>query len=200
MLKFRDCVLVFFLLIFGSGLYAQTHWYTIHRGGKQIGEISASLVESEHTETYEILSDVTFKVLWKSYNRKTSHLVVYEHESLTSSSSGVYMNDDLEDSAALNLDYKTYHCFRFPDDRFILSDEGVQFTTAKLYFQEPVGVSQVYSERFLLYCTLEPEGKHRYKLSLPGGKTNYYTYEDNNLSEVYIDRTWFNLEFKKNNR
>jgi len=194
----RNYIVVFLLVLWSaSWVYGQEHTYTVHRGGKEIGIITASLTKSLHTQTYEILSDVTFKILWKSYHRKTSNLVVYEHETMKASYSGVYMNDDLEDSTRVNLQQNSYQGYKHPDDTFSFFDADLRFTTAKLYFQEPLGVKKVYSERFLQYCTLEALGDHKYKLNLPSGKTNYYTYVDSALAEVFIDRTWFDLKFRK---
>ena len=199
MLKTRKYVLLFLLVILISvgRLYSQKHTYTVHRAGKAIGEVTTSLSESDHTKTYKIISDVNFKVLWRRYNRRTSNLVVYENEAVKTSFLGVYMNNDLEDSSSINLDQNKYNCYRYPDDRFVLNNTEVLFTTAKLYFQEPVGIQSIYSERFLQYCPLEPKGNHKYQLNLPNGRVNYYTYGDDELIEILVDRTWFNLEIRQ---
>ncbi len=197
LLNLKYILVLWLIASLGSELYGQKHHYSVHRGGKEIGAITASLIEVQETQTYEIHSDVRFKVLWKNYHRKTSNLVTYLGDTMKTSSLGIYMNDDLQDSTTIKFELNNYRCYRYPDDRFILQDTHLQFTTAKLYFQEPVGVHRVYSERFLQYCSLEQQGDHHYKLSLPSGKTNYYTYKDSKLEKVLIDRTWFNLEFRK---
>jgi hypothetical protein len=124
-------------------------------------------------------------------------VVVYAGESIESSYSGVYMNNDLEDSTSLNQAHNYYHVFQYPHNRYILERTDLRFSTAKLYFQEPRGIEEVYSERFLQYCRLEAQEDHQYKLYLPDGKINYYTYKDSELVKVDIERTWFNLEFRK---
>lgn len=181
----------------GTEIYAQNHRYGVHRGGKEIGEVTASLTEYLHTQTYEILSNVSFQVLWKRYHRTTNNLVVYSGASMESSYSGVYMNNDLQDSTSLNQEHNNYHVFEYPRRRYILYSTDLRFSTAKLYFQEPEGVHEVYSERFLQYCKLEAQEDHTYKLYLPDNKVNYYTYEDDELVKVAIERTWFNLEIRK---
>lgn len=178
-------------------MHAQNHRYSVHRGGNEIGEITASLNEQAETKTYEILSSVSFKVLWKRYHRRTSNLVVFQRGSLSTSNSGVYMNDELQDSTSLSKEPDYYRLFKYPDDHDLLNDTELDFSTAKLYFQEPVGIQRVYSERFLQYCELEAQEGHRYKLSLPDNKTNYYTYKDQQLVKVFVDRAWFNLEFRR---
>jgi hypothetical protein len=107
------------------------------------------------------------------------------------------MNNDLEDSTTLHQENNNYQVFQFPQKNYMLHSTDLRFSTAKLYFQEPEGIQEVYSELFLQYCRLEPQEDHRYKLYLPDGKVNYYTYEDRQLVKVDIERTWFNLEFRK---
>ena len=164
---------------------------------KKLVKLPPHLQNPLHTQTYKILSKVSFRILWKHYHRRTNNLVIYQGESMKTSYSGVYMNDNLEDSTTLNQELTNYRVFKYPEDRYILYGADLRFTTAKLYFQEPVGIQKVYSERFLQYCPLEVQGDHKYKLYLPDNKVNYYTYKDKELVEVSIDRTWFNLEFRR---
>jgi hypothetical protein len=107
------------------------------------------------------------------------------------------MNNEMVDSSTIEQDINDYHAYKFPDDRFVVKNVDLRFTTAKLYFQEPLGVKKVYSERFLKYCPIEAQGDSRYKLHLPDKKINYYTYKDDQLIAVMVERTWFNLEFRK---
>ena len=189
------CLLLFFSI--PSHIWAQQGIYAVRVAGIEIGEITTSLTESEQIQTYEILSDVSFKILWKRYNRKTINLVTYENEAMKTSFSGVYINSDLEDSAVMNLDQKKYHCYRYPDENFVLHEAQLDFTSVMLYYQEPVGIEQVYSERFLEYCNLEAMDDQKYKLYLPNGTVNYYTYGEGMLQEIFVDRSWFNLRFQR---
>lgn len=170
--------------------------FSVSLGGKEIGEITASLTASGKTETYKVKSDVKFKALWKSYHRETNHFVVYENKQLKKSASSVYMNEELEDSTTTNRGQLKMNCYRYPDEQFVQNEHQIKFTTAKLYFQEPVNVDNIYSERFLAYCKVELVGKNKYKLHLTNGKKNYYTYTNGVLTEVFVDRTLFNLFFR----
>ncbi|MEO1054194.1 MAG: DUF6134 family protein [Bacteroidota bacterium] len=193
-------LIVWLLIIFVSiqKVDAQTNSYSISHGGKEIGEITASLLQHGTKRTYEVKSNVDFKVLWKNYNRKTSNFVVFDGLNLIHSISDVYMNDDLQDSTRIDVRQNKYECYRYPDEQFEMNDfKGLNFSTVQLYFQEPTGIGRIYSERFLDYCILEKIGNHKYKLRLPNGKVNLYTYREGRLSEVIVDRGWFTLRFKK---
>ena len=176
---------------------AQKVIYGVHMGGKEIGQITASLTKTDTTQTYQVFSDVKFKVLWKNYHRTTTHHVIYENEFLKTSLSNVSMNNELEDSARMNFNQDAYDCYRYPDKEYSADHGEINYTTARLYFDEPVGIKNIYSERFLAFCPLESLGDHKYKLYLTNGKENYYTYSDGILTEVFVDRTWFNLTFRQ---
>jgi hypothetical protein len=199
MTKIRIIIILCSLFfLFGSiHLYAQKSTYIISAAGKKIGKINTSLVKLGDTETYEVVSEVDFKVLWTSYNRKTENVAVFENGILITSSSGVYMDHVLEDSSSMYLDENKYTCFRSPDQKFVLENQQLTFTTVMLYYNEPVGVEKIYSERFLDYCPIEKLDEHKYKIYLPNGKQNYYTYVNGILTEVFVDRTWFNLRFHR---
>ncbi|HNP17232.1 MAG TPA: hypothetical protein PKL31_02255 [Fulvivirga sp.] len=184
-------------VLFLNIAWGQKSTYTITAAGKEIGHISTVLVKSGNTETYKVVSEVNFKVLWNHYNRKTDNLAIFENGILQKSHSGIYMDHELEDSASMVLNNNKYSCFRYPDKTTIFSDSLLQFTSVKLYYTEPIGYEKIYSERFLDYCRVEKLGNHKYKIFLPNGKQNIYTYVDGILTEVFVDRTWFNLRFQR---
>ncbi|MTI39160.1 DUF6134 family protein [Fulvivirga lutimaris] len=190
-------LLILFRVNFNQDAKAQQHSYTINLRGDKIGEISATKTEDAGMTSYLVVSDVTFKVLWKSYNRKTEHNLIIENDRIKKSYSGIYMNKNKEDSASMEYLNNNYKCFKFPNKHFNLVNADISYFSAKMYFEEPVHIKSVFSERFLEYCPLEALGDHKYKLSLPNGKDNIYTYVDGKLVEVYVDRTWFSLKFEK---
>lgn len=192
-------VLSFILLKINSAndASAQQHSYIINLRGDKIGEISATKTVENGKTSYLVISDVTFKVLWKSYNRKTEHNLLIENDRIKKSYSGIYMNKTKEDSASMEYLDNGYKCFKFPDKHFNMENADISYFSAKMYFEEPTNIKSVFSERFLEYCPIEPLGDHKYKLSLPNGKENIYTYADGKLVEVYVDRTWFSLKFEK---
>ncbi len=190
----------FFLLLLlycSSTSLAQESVFEIHLAGKSIGGINAKLDSNAGVQTYDIVSEVNFKVLWKKYNRKTKNFIRYKGNKILESYSGIYMNDVLEDTASMIMSKGQYNCFIQPDKNFIMKDIHIDYLAAMLYFQEPKKVTQVYSERFLKYCKLEAKGNGKYVIYLPNGKENIYTYKNGKLIEVFVDRTWFNLRFKR---
>ncbi|QSE96462.1 DUF6134 family protein [Fulvivirga lutea] len=187
------------LICFSISSSGQKYNYSIHLAGGKIGGINATLTEENGVQYYEIESDVTFKVLFKKYNRRTIHKVTFSDGSIDESYTAVYMNKNQEDSASLvHISNHQYLCFMTEkDERYKKNFGAISFPSAMLYYKEPKGVSKVFSERFLDYCPVEVLEEGKYMVYLPNGKENVYTYKNGELISVFIDRTWFNIEFRK---
>ncbi len=173
---------------------SQTLKYSIYRGSSEIGQIVASREKSQHVCRYDVTSFASFRVILK-YERKTSMKVSYRHNILETGESTTYMNGELEESSRTRRWRNAYIGVTLEGDTLHLP-HPITYSSAMLYFQEPVGIHQVYAESYLALCPIEPAGKSRYKLTLPGGKINYYTYKAGVLTEVLVERSWFNLHFR----
>ena len=54
--------------------------------------------------------------------------------------------------------------------------KSIQHNLCRLYFEEPTGVQEVWSDTFGKMLTIRPAGKNKYELQLPDGKSNFYSY------------------------
>lgn len=52
----------------------------------------------------------------------------------------------------------------------------IRYNLCRMYFEEPGGISEVWSDTYGTMLKIKPAGKGRYELTLPDGKRNYYTY------------------------
>ena len=184
-------------LIFPTGEppHSQTLTYGIYRGDDEIGVIVASVKSGNDQVEYYVDSDATFRVIWK-YNRTTDLDVVYSKDVLVSSTNQIFLNQKLKECAKVKMVDGSYRCTFDPDDSFVQEPE-ILFSTARLYFQEPVGIDEVYSEAYLEFAPLQDMGENIYELTLPGDRINHYVYENGQLMEIRVFRTWFNLTFKR---
>ena len=55
-------------------------------------------------------------------------------------------------------------------------NKGITNHLCKLYFEEPVGITQVWSDTFGQMLSIKSLGEHRYELKLPNGKSSFYSY------------------------
>jgi hypothetical protein len=61
---------------------------------------------------------------------------------------------------------------------------SINHTITSLYYEEPLGLKAVYSERYGQMCSLEKAGAERYRISLPNGKQSLYIYRGGICQEV----------------
>ena len=174
---------------------AQTLIYGIYRGDEEIGEIVATINATNETVQYMVNSDVNFRVFWK-YNRTTDLEVIYCDNILISSFNQIHLNDKLKEQSEVRMVDGLYHCFSYPSE-FSQQKTEIVFSAGRLFFDEPIGFTKVYSENYLEFVPLEDVGNHMYKLTLPGDRINQYRYQDGKLMEVMVNRTWFSLVFKR---
>lgn len=64
---------------------------------------------------------------------------------------------------------------------------GITKTIVNLYYEEPVNVNAVYSEKYGQICKVESLGNSRYGVIMPSGKQTVYTYVDGKCVEVIVE-------------
>lgn len=184
---------IIYWLIIGYDSIAQTADFAIFIGNREIGSIQAKRDVLENRSVYHVTSDASFRVVWK-YHRTTDMTAIFVDDTLVLSESKVVMNDDVKEDSKYWRDGIHYRCLR--QDNEASTEQPVRFSSARLYFEEPVGVDSVYSETFLENSYLKRISETQYKLYLPGNRENIYTYENGELVEIRADRT-FDLLFRR---
>lgn len=183
-----------FLALFSFRGHSQTLKYSIYKGSSEIGEIVVSRTQNNHVCDYHVTSLASFRVILK-YERKTSMKTSYYDNVLESAHSKTHLNGKLEESNVTRRTVEAYLGQTLDGDTLKLS-YPITFSSAMLYFKEPVGVKEIYAESYLAMCPIEPVGNHTYKLTLPGDKINFYTYKNRVLTEVLVQRSWFDINFR----
>lgn len=159
-----------------------------------IGNIKVERTYQENIKSITIDSDVNFSFI-ASYNR-TSHITAeYTSDTLSYSIHKSYINKKLKELNKIERKRGQYHCNKEGHKEIILHSP-IKFTIAKLYYNEPTIRKYVYSERHMGNCTVERISPHKYKITMPDKKVNYYTYEKGQLIKVEVHRTAFNLIFR----
>lgn len=75
--------------------------------------------------------------------------------------------------------------------------DKINFTTTVLYFKEPIGVAEVYSEQNSLMAPLRQIAKSTYQLDLPGGDRSMFFYESGVLIKVISKSKYGEVVFKR---
>ena len=175
-----------------SGQSDQARFH-IQKGARTIGQVHA-LKHSTGTYTnYVMTYHAEFSLGWKQVVR--THLTTeYRNDLLTACRSVIKLNDALRDSSS--MDRGTDRCYVYPEAAFIC-ERSTQWTTARMYFEEPLKEDFIFVESALRALALERLGDGQYLLTFPNGTSNRYVYLNGTLHEIHVKRPLVNLVFRR---
>ncbi|MEM7551432.1 MAG: DUF6134 family protein [Bacteroidota bacterium] len=190
--------LLFFFVItysihFTNHTEAQSVGFKIFKKNTQIGTINGKRQIDEDSISYLVESDVMVRFIWK-YERSTISSAIFKDDKLNWSRSKILVNDEVKENNSSFFEGKQYRCSTISGEKESI-DMPINFTAIMMYFHEPIGLKEIYSESHLKYLNLEKIANNSYKLTLPNGDENHYHYENGKLSKANIYRSWFDLTF-----
>ncbi len=161
--------------------------YEIIMGSSPIGEITAVRTEKDGRVYCKNSSIAAMRII-------TMQKLTYDFET-------TYKDGIIESASTLNQlnnNTRTYSNMKWVGDKYEVDVDGkkyditepVDYSAVSLYWEEPIGLTQVFSERFGKYLPLKQIKPHFYELTLPDGKITHYTYEDGICTKVEINH-WF---------
>lgn len=169
--------------------------FHIFKGKDLVGSIQAERVASGGHVRYIVTSYSMVDVVSRHVVR-TAMMADYNGGVLTSCHTVTHVNKGLRDSSSMSFRSGVAYCYVHPGKAFQRADAPA-WTTARMYFEEPVGRSWVFVESIMQDCPLLHTGPGSYALTIPGKSVNHYTYQGGVLQEVLVDRSLFNLVFKR---
>ncbi|MCB0854800.1 MAG: hypothetical protein KDD63_21410 [Bacteroidetes bacterium] len=185
-------------LFFPINVYAQNLTYEVYKGNSKIGEMDVKRHYNNGTWTYS--SDSKVQV---SFLVSVDLQFMYE---------ATFTNNTLQRSLTQNMrDGKIRESSkgRRVGNQYVTDVNGETNTTSvdqidecilTLYYHEPEGKTQIFSERWGKFIPVKKLGTHKYALVLPNGDENHMTYEKGICTELQINHTLATLYFKlKNN-
>lgn len=174
---------------------AQEARYSILKGSSEVGAIAVSREVTGGSVDYRMDSRSEFDLIWPQRVR-TMVRTSYQNGLVHGCQTMVYLNGSLRDSSHMRTMDGRAHCFVHPDDRF-QQDADHQWTTARMYFEEPLLQDTILVESVLQPRPLLRTGAGRYTLVMPNGDKNHYVYRGGVLMEVHVDRTMVDLLFRR---
>lgn len=183
------------IAVLPARLQAQRTSFTILKGGHVVGTILAARTATGSQSSYVITSYAEFDLVWKQVVR-TAMGVEYVDGALASCHSMVRVNNGLRDSSHMATRNGTALCYVHPRPPFPYTG-GSQWTTARMYFEEPVDQPSVFVESVLKDCPLHRTGEGLYTLTLPDRSVNRYIYRNGVLQEIHVDRALVDLVFRR---
>lgn len=191
----KQFVLAFFALLFFHQLaFAQDASFTVKHNDKNIGSINVSRGVKNNIEYFSVDSKVSYRMIIK-INRHTTMSATYKGGVLLSGSSEIIVNDSVDKKSITTFTNGGYEVEVNGNFYKKLEKKSIRFSIPKLYFSEPRGIEEVYSEYFMKMIPLEALGESKYVLQLDGNDENTYHYINGVLSKIEVSRTGFNLVF-----
>lgn len=188
--------LAFFLILASSDFVAQDGVFHILHNDKVLGTIDVLRTEEGDRVTYSMISFSTFSALWKREIRtvaRTEYIAGKVATCLTT----VHVGKELRDSSALRTIAGRGLYVVHPSKVYAADLPRNPWTTARMYYEEPVGQDSVFVESELFECAVERIAPGEYILKLPNKEQNHYVYRNGLLHEIRVDRGWFGLVFRR---
>jgi hypothetical protein len=168
--------------------------YDVIKGDEKIGEVVAQKTISGPKVHYTIRSKVEISVFFT---------VIIE-----STFASMYQNGHLDKARTVNKrdgKVKEYSSIDWTGEAYDIVRDGnmmtfgipsqIRYSLNAMYFNEPLNRTKVFSERFGEYVPLKKIDSHKYRISLPGGGTNVYTFMRGYCSHVYVEHWLADVEF-----
>lgn len=188
-------VFSFFYFIIHQAALSQSYEYQIFKGNKPIGNILTNKIEKGSLTEFSIESNATFRIIFE-FSTQFKFETSFSDGKLCRSFTKNMLNDSERESTEITWESGKYKITKDNDEVSFLDIKRPQYAMANLYYQEPVEVHEVFSERFGEYLPIKNIGSKQYELTLPDGKTNIYTYKDGRCSEVKVNHMLATLYFK----
>lgn len=187
---------LFFLLVIVCE--ADNLTYTVMHDKKPVGQINISRIIQNDLTQIKFESNVVVNMLFtiKVYDKMD---VTFKGNQLINSYLYRTLNGRVRVKNYAVWNGKSYTQTDKDDEKSTIS-HLIYFTTASLYYQEPLGHQHVYSEKFQKMIPIKQTGSKRYLLQLPNGNKVYYSYQNGVCSLVEAETDWANLQFVINKR
>ncbi|WP_018344840.1 DUF6134 family protein [Cytophaga aurantiaca] len=152
--------------------------YDVEVQDKNVGWMTCAKTPSTSDPTitnYVIDSKVVFNIV-TSYTIQFNLSSSYKHNDLYKSNYATKVNGDTQSFSTVNWDGSRYMGWDGTNNNVITSDKITQ-SIANLYYKEPVGLTQLFSEKFMAMCPIVKTGDYYY-VTFPDGKTTTYKYQN----------------------
>lgn len=168
--------------------------YDVVVNHRPIGRFNVAKVSTPEGVQYRVDADVTVRFLGakRMITRFTS---TYRRNLLTESHFHDQLNGRTQHDASVRWDGSGYRV-QVNKNSSIIAGRQATYSSASFYDREPVGLNDLFSERYGRFCTLRSVAAHTYELTLPDGKKNYYRYVDGVCREVEVQQPLFTIYFR----
>jgi hypothetical protein len=167
--------------------------YKIIQGGNEVGYLSLLKKDSAGVTKLNMESSAQKRIIFliSIYEKQTC---LFKNGTVTFSNVYRKVNGSVKTNKSLLNNGNGYEvCCNGKKEKINLAN--IHYNQLSLYYEEPVHYNQIYSDQFECMLNIEKLKSNNYKIQLPDGNTNYYTYTNGILSSIKLKHTFFSAEF-----
>ena len=179
--------------IFAAGAQERKLVYDVMRNGKVIGNINFVELVSGQKKFLSMTSDVKTRFIF-AFSDNTAETAAYDGGVMVYSSFYQNQTGSAIDNKTTIASGKFY---KLTDDgkTKLIDLSPIRYNMLLLYTDIPDTVTKVYSANFQKHLDIKKVAENKYRLTMPDGKFNYYTYKNGVCTDVEIVRSLFTLHF-----
>ncbi|MFC2112052.1 DUF6134 family protein [Bacteroidota bacterium] len=164
-------------------------------GSKMIGELKAVRQLQNDSVVYIVTSEINAQIgfqLVQDYRLKA----VYRDGLLERSELFNVVNDKVRANTKIHWDGERYIATRMK--KTLISTLPVNYSVAHLFFQEPEGIEEIFSENYAEYLECKSENSElskKYYIRIPDGSKVYYYYNKGICEQFEVRMLVFNVRY-----
>lgn len=195
----KSCLVLLLALFISTFVSARPNemetMYSINLLGAKIGKFSVVQKNENGNINIEAITDVEVKLLF-TYRIKYIQNTVYEQGVLKSSNVKTYKNGKLNSDTMLKLENDVY--LQIADGDTAVVNHPITYSGSLLYFNEPVGVKQLYKERTAEMRPITPLSDNTYVVTDQNERElNRYIYKNGVLEYAKMHHSIGAMELKR---
>lgn len=190
--------LVLILLLSRSRLEAQSqHAFTIHALGTQIGTMGISRTDSADYIVYKTESEMHFNLVLKQIHISIVNRTLYHKGMLIRATNHAMVNGKLNSSSLIEWQGNQYQLLVDGETKPPVA-EPVHHSGSLLYFDEPTGIKETFTESSGLFMPFKKLEAQTYQAEDPhNGRDITYQYAEGRISEVRIKHRVLTIKMKE---
>jgi len=172
----------------------QTLNYNVLHSGRAVGHMKLQQRRDGGDTFLKVASDVKMKFIFSIQVciREDAH---YSNGKLLSSHVSRMVNGKQKADKSTKANGESY---QLTDGGKVSSIDRKQINNnlTLMYLQEPVGLSQIYSDNFQQFVQVKQVDSHTYRVNLPDGNYNFYTYANGVCCKVDIHHSLYTIQIQ----
>ena len=195
----RANILLLISILFVLRLSAQQNMstYIVRYKGDDIGTLKLQQTVKGDTIHYRMTSDIKTRFIF-NIRVKSVEESEFQKGRLIYSAVNRTVNGDEKVKKQTRAGNKIY-TLSDDENSVVLHNESIGYNLMKMYCLEPVNISKVYSDNYQKFLPITKIKPHTYKVVLPDGNYNYYSYTNGICSKVEVFNTLYHMEMHLKN-